>query len=131
MAANRHGALVVGVSLHEKGVKPVNLQGNRVHDGLAVGGTVVEKHVQQRLVGKVTQASSAGQGDLLDPPEQEKKKKKKDNDFYSFIFKTRFLPSSGSRGGFFFYLSCETETKTKEMQRLNQMTLRSFCMRPV
>lgn len=69
MAANRHRALVVGVSLHEKGVQPVNLQGNCVHDGLTVGGTVVEEHVEQRLVGKVTQASSAGQGDLLYPPE--------------------------------------------------------------
>lgn len=73
MAANWHGTLVVGVSLHEKGVKPVNLEGNCVHDGLTVGGTVVEKHVEQRLVGKVTQASSAGQGDFLYPPDREKK----------------------------------------------------------
>lgn len=74
MAANWHSALVVGVSLHEKGVEPVNLKGNCVHDGLTVGGTVVEKHVEQRLVGKVTQASSAGQGDFLYPPDQDRKK---------------------------------------------------------
>lgn len=74
MAANWHSALVVGVSLHKKGVKPVNLEGNCVHDGLTVGGAVVEKHVKQRLVGKVTQASSAGQGDFLYPPAQEKKR---------------------------------------------------------
>lgn len=54
-------------------MKPVNLEGNCVHDGLTVGGAVVEKYVEQRLVGKVTQASSAGQGDFLYPPDQEKK----------------------------------------------------------
>lgn len=57
-------------------MKPVNLEGNCVHDGLTVGGTVVEKHVQQRLVGKVAQASRAGQGDFLYPPDQEKKRRR-------------------------------------------------------
>lgn len=53
MSAHRHSPSVVGVSLHEQGVKSVNLLSNGVHDGLAVSGAVVEKHVQQSLVGEV------------------------------------------------------------------------------
>jgi len=64
----RHLARVVGVPGQEERVEPVHLQGDRVHDGLAVRGAVVEQHVQQGLVGEVSQAPGAGQCDLLDSP---------------------------------------------------------------
>ena len=77
MAGHRDLARVVGVPGPEQRVEPVDLQGHRVHDGLAVRGAVVEQHVQQGLVGEVTQAPRAGQRDLLDSPGRGKKNKKK------------------------------------------------------
>ena len=73
VAGDRHLASVVGVPGPEQRVEPVDLQGHRVHDGLAVGGAVVEQHVQQRLVGEVTEATRARQRDLLDSPGREKR----------------------------------------------------------
>lgn len=74
MAGHRDPSSEVRVPLHEEGVESVHLLSHRVHDGLTVGGTVVEEDVQQRLVCKVTQTSGAGQRDLLYPPEKNKNK---------------------------------------------------------
>ena len=73
VAHHRHGGAEVGVPLPEERVQPVDLRGHGVHDGLAVGGAVVEQHVQQRLVGEVTEATRARQRDLLDSPGREKR----------------------------------------------------------
>lgn len=73
VSAHRDASSVVWVPRHEQSIKFVNLLGDGVHDGLTVGGTIVEEDVQQSLIGKVTQTSSAGQGDLLYPPANERK----------------------------------------------------------
>lgn len=56
------------MSLFKESVQPVDLGGDCVHDGLAVGGTVVEKQVQQSVVGEMSQSADAGQSDPLDVP---------------------------------------------------------------
>lgn len=68
MSGHRDAPSEVGVPLLEQGAEAVHLHGDGVHDGLAVGGAVVEEHVQQRLVGEVPEPARAGQGDLLNPP---------------------------------------------------------------
>lgn len=73
MSGHRYSPSVVGVPVHEQGVETVDLLSHGVHDGLAVSRTVVEKHIQQRLVGEVAQPSGAGQGDLFNPPEKKSK----------------------------------------------------------
>lgn len=68
MPSHRDPASEVRVPLHEDGVETVHLLSHRVHDGLTVGGAVVEEDVQQRLVGEVPETAGARQRDLLDPP---------------------------------------------------------------
>lgn len=65
MPRDGHPALEVRVPLQEEPVQAVHLRGHRVHDGLAVGGAVVEEHVQDGVVDEVTQAVDAGQRDPL------------------------------------------------------------------
>lgn len=56
------------VPLQEQLVQAVHLGRHRVHDGLAIGGAVVEENVQDGVVDEVTQAVDAGQGDPLQVP---------------------------------------------------------------
>ena len=72
MSGHRHLSGETGVSLSEELMQPVDLGGHRVHDGLAVGGAVVEEQVQQGVVGEVPQSADAGEGDLLDVPDTER-----------------------------------------------------------
>lgn len=65
MPRDGHPAPEVRVPLQEEAVQAVHLRGHRVHDGLAVGGAVVEEHVQDGVVDEVTQAVDAGQRDPL------------------------------------------------------------------
>lgn len=44
----------------------VDLWGYCVHNGLTVGGTVVEEQVQHCVIGELAQAPDAGQSDPLD-----------------------------------------------------------------
>jgi len=55
----------VRVPLHEELVETVHLGGHRVHDGLAIGGAVVEEDVQDGVVDEVAQAVDARQSDSL------------------------------------------------------------------
>lgn len=48
------------VSLFKEGVQPVDLWGHRVHYGLAVGGAVIEKQVQQSVIGEMSQSADTG-----------------------------------------------------------------------
>lgn len=54
VSTHRDASSVVWVPRHEQSIKFVNLLGDGVHDGLTVGGTIVEEDVQQSLIGKVT-----------------------------------------------------------------------------
>lgn len=60
MAHHWNSPIEVGVSLFEEGVERVDLWGHGVHDGLAVGGAVIEKQVQQSVVGEMPQPTDAG-----------------------------------------------------------------------
>lgn len=53
----------VGIPLQEEQVEAVHFGRDGVHDGLTVGGAVVEKDVQDRVVDEVPQAVDARQGD--------------------------------------------------------------------
>lgn len=68
MAGHRDSPSEVGVAAHEERVEAVHLHAHFVHDGLAVGGAVVEQDVEQRLVGEVPQATNARQSDFLNVP---------------------------------------------------------------
>lgn len=68
MPSHRDSASEVGVSAHEERVESVHLHAHFIHDGLAVGGAVVEQDVQQRFVGEVPQATDARQSDFLYVP---------------------------------------------------------------
>lgn len=56
------------VPLQEELVEAVHFGCHRVHDGLAIGGAVVEENVQDGVVDEVTQAIDAGQRDSLQVP---------------------------------------------------------------
>lgn len=58
----------IWMSLLEEGMQPVDLRGYRVHYRLAVGGAVIEKQVQQCVIGEMSQPADAGQSDSLDVP---------------------------------------------------------------
>lgn len=60
MAHYWNSPIELWVSLFKKGVKPIDLWGHCVHYGLAVGGTVIEKQVQQSVVGEMSQPADAG-----------------------------------------------------------------------
>ena len=60
MANNWNCPFKLWVSLIEEGVKPVDLWGDCVHYGLAVGWAVVEKQVKQSVVGEMSQLADAG-----------------------------------------------------------------------
>lgn len=56
------------VSLFKESMQSVDLWGNSVHYGLAVGGAVIEKQIQQSVVGEMSQPADAWQSDPLDVP---------------------------------------------------------------
>lgn len=56
------------VSLFEEGVQPIDLCRHCVHDGLAVGGAVIEKQVEQSVIGEMSQPANTGKGDPLNVP---------------------------------------------------------------
>lgn len=60
MAYDWNGPIEVWVSLFKEGVELVDLWGHCVHYGLAVGGAVIEKQVQQSVVGEMSQPADAG-----------------------------------------------------------------------
>lgn len=60
VAHYRNSPIEVRVPLPKEGVEHVDLWGHRVHYGLAVGGTVIEKQVQQSVVGEMSQPADAG-----------------------------------------------------------------------
>lgn len=68
MPSHRDSASEVGVAAHEERVEAVHLHAHFIHDGLAVGGAVVEQDVEQRFVGEVPQATDARQRDFLYVP---------------------------------------------------------------
>lgn len=65
----------VGVPLQEELVEAVHFRRHRVHDGLAIGGAVVEENVQDGVVDEVTQAIDAWQSDSLQVPAGAKKRR--------------------------------------------------------
>lgn len=60
MAHYRNCPVELWVSLFKEGVQPVDLWGHGVHYGLAVGGAVIEKQVQQSVIGEMSQPADAG-----------------------------------------------------------------------
>lgn len=68
MPSHRDSPFEVGVAAHEKRVQAVHFHAHFIHDGLAVGGAVVEQDVEQRFIGEVPQATNARQSDFLYVP---------------------------------------------------------------
>lgn len=66
MAHNWNCPAETRVSLFKEGMQSVDLWGHRVHYGLAVGGAVIEKQVQQSVVGEMSQPADTGKSDPLD-----------------------------------------------------------------
>lgn len=54
------------VSLFKQSMQPVYFWRHCVHYGLAIGGAVVEKQVQQCVIGEMSQPADAWQSDSLD-----------------------------------------------------------------
>lgn len=68
MAYDWNGPIELWVSLFEESVQPVDLWGDSVHYGLAIGGAVIEKQVQQCVIGEVSEPADAWQSDSLNVP---------------------------------------------------------------
>lgn len=85
MTHNRNCPVEFWVSLFEEGVQPVDLWGHCVYYGLAIGGAVIEKQVEQSVVGKMSQSADTGQSDPLDVPGEWVKKEKKLSELHNFL----------------------------------------------
>lgn len=68
MAHNWNCPTKIWVSLVKEGVELVDLWGYCVYYGLTVGGAVIEKQIQQSVVGEMSQPVDTGEGDPLDVP---------------------------------------------------------------
>lgn len=72
MSSHRHSSFEVRVATHEKRVQSIHLHPHFFHNGLAVGGAVVEQNVKERFIGEVAQASNARQSDFFYVPSDTK-----------------------------------------------------------
>lgn len=68
MTHNWNCPIELWVSLFKQSVQPIDLWCYCVHYGLAIGGAVVEKQVQQCVIGEMSQPADAWQSDSLDVP---------------------------------------------------------------
>lgn len=68
MAYDWNGPIELWVPLFEESVQPVDLWSHSVHYGLTIGGAVIEKQVQQCVIGEVSEPADARQSDSLNVP---------------------------------------------------------------
>lgn len=68
MSSHRDSSFEVWVATHEKRVQSIHLHPHFFHNGLAVGGAVVEQNVKECFIGEVAQASNARQSDFFYVP---------------------------------------------------------------
>lgn len=72
MTSNGYTPFEIRVPLQKKYINSVHFRSDCVHNSLTVGGAVVEEDIQNRVVGKVSEAVNARQGYSLQISEKRK-----------------------------------------------------------